>query len=204
MRVMLDMNRGTLEFALNGTPLGLALPPGELCGLKLFPIFSLYNKGDSLTILPSRYSSTTSGGDITARRLIRDASQVLSVLEDEEKSMSIARSTFDLWKRKDMLCLSLVNENEQPRGLLLDTSRRSIVLCGGLSWLRRGSAVYVFEFDNIKCKLITHIIHIQVLTERWTSRSSRNVRWSLVVARFTIGNIDSILEGISRSVQRLG
>jgi len=42
VRVMLDMNRGTLEFALNGTPLGLALPPGELCGLKLFPIFSLY------------------------------------------------------------------------------------------------------------------------------------------------------------------
>ena len=116
-----------------------------LLELKMFNsiLQNRYNKGDSLTILPSRYSSTTSGGDITARRLIRDASQVLSVLEDEEKSMTIARSTFNLWKRNDMRCLNLVNESEQPRGLLLDTSKRSIVLCGGLSWLRRGSAVYI-------------------------------------------------------------
>jgi hypothetical protein len=77
-----------------------------------------------------------------ARRLIRDASEVLNVLTDDEKSAAIARSTLDLWKRNDLCCVNLVNESEQPRGLLLDTSRRSIVLCGGLSWLRRGSTVY--------------------------------------------------------------
>ena len=49
VKVILDMNEGTLSFALNGEELGVAFT--GLSGLKLYPAFSLYQKGDRFTLL---------------------------------------------------------------------------------------------------------------------------------------------------------
>ncbi len=60
--IVLDMDRGVLQYWLNGVAQGVAVE--GLCGLTLFPAFSLYNEDDQLTLVSPKttcFFSNSSG-----------------------------------------------------------------------------------------------------------------------------------------------
>jgi len=55
VRLVLDAEQGTLSYALNGDDLGVAFV--GLNGLRLFPAFALYQRGDRITLLSCNMAS---------------------------------------------------------------------------------------------------------------------------------------------------
>eukprot|EP00940_MAST-03C_sp_MAST-3C-sp2_P000372 g372.t1 len=141
VRVTLDMNIGSLMFALNGTDLGVAVPAGELSGLTLYPVFSLYNKGDSISIVPMKNASLSLDGGMNAYRMIRQCSDVVDALRRIRHGRSLPQTirksvsrVCRLWQDRTLRCITL----KGPIKILVDTSDEAIAFFGGLSWLHSG------------------------------------------------------------------
>eukprot|EP00939_MAST-03C_sp_MAST-3C-sp1_P003796 g3796.t1 len=148
VRVTLDMNKGTLRFALNETALGLALPPGELCGLTLYPVFSLYNKGDTISLLPAKCASLSTRLGSNAHREVYRCAELVETLRRIRTKVPLRGTVLAemsrilrLWKGNSIRWISMLDPSKEPSTLSLDTTTIAVAFHGGLAWLKAGCIV---------------------------------------------------------------
>ena len=73
---MLDMDKGILQYWLNGSPMGVAVE--GLSGLTLFPAFSLYNEDDQLSLVLSKCNLHAGPGSSGGNKLNNYSSYLTS------------------------------------------------------------------------------------------------------------------------------
>ena len=96
--ITLNFDTSTLSFSRNGKDLGVAV---ENIKGELYPAFSMYNKGDKISLLPGKCSSSkyTSGGAIIRSKLDQ-LMQTIILLESLYHQKDISYSTWEIIHNK--------------------------------------------------------------------------------------------------------